>query len=72
MRKAVFLGIFFALSAGTVYGQSGSTLADDQVTASYLASVKPHTLAANSNADGSGVLGRRSSGGELGIDSVAN
>jgi len=72
MRKALVLGIFFALSAATVYGQSGSTLADDQVTASYLAGVKPHTLAANSNADGSGVLGRRSTGGVLGIDSVAN
>jgi hypothetical protein len=73
MRKAVSFAIFFAsLVAGTVYGQSASTMADDQVNASYLQRVKPYSLATGSNADGGGVLGKHSSGAVLGVDSVAN
>jgi hypothetical protein len=71
MRKAVSFAIFFALVAGTVYGQSASTMADDQVNASYLQRVKPYSLATGSNADGGGVLGKHSSGAVLGVDSVA-
>jgi hypothetical protein len=72
MRKAVFFAIFFALVTGTVYGQSASTMADDQVNASYLQGMKPYMHATGSNADGGGVLGRHSSGAVLGVDSVAN
>jgi hypothetical protein len=72
MRRAVFFAICFAMLAAGAYGQSSSTMADDQVNAGYLQSVKPYTLAAGSNADGGGVLGRHSSGAVLGVDSVAN
>jgi hypothetical protein len=72
MRKAVFSAICFAVLTATAYGQSSSTMADDQVNASYLRGVKPYSRATSSNADGGGVLGRHSSGAVLGIDSVTN
>jgi hypothetical protein len=54
MRKAVFFAICFAILAATAYGQSSSTMADDQVNASYLQGVKPYSRATGSNADGGG------------------
>ena len=54
MRKAVFFAICFAMLAATAYGQSSSTMADDQVNASYLQGVKPYSRATGSNADGGG------------------
>jgi len=69
MRASVIAALLFLALPGFVRAQS---MADDQVPISFTLSAKPHTLAGGSNATGGGVLGRRSSGGALGIDSVAN
>jgi hypothetical protein len=69
MRVAVIAALLFLALPGFVRAQS---MADDQVPISFALSAKPHTLASGSNATGGGVLGRRSSGSALGIDSVAN
>jgi len=45
---------------------------DDQLPAAFLQTVKAHSTYGNSLADGSGVLGRKSSGSVLGVDSVVN
>jgi hypothetical protein len=63
-QRRIF-AICCAVLAATAYGQSSSTMADDQVNASYLQGVKPYSRAAGSNAEGGGVLGRHSSGAVL-------
>jgi hypothetical protein len=45
---------------------------DDQVPISFINSTNPHTLQSRDAADGGGVIGNRSNGSLLGIDSVAN
>src|SRR6202171_466796 len=69
MRAAVSAALLFLALPGFVRAQS---MQDDQVPISFTLSAKPSTLAAGSNATGGGVLGRRSNGGAVGIDSVAN
>jgi hypothetical protein len=69
MRVAVIAALFSLALPGFVRAQS---MPDDQVPISFTLSANPHSLSAGSNATGGGVLGRRSSGGALGIDSVAN
>jgi len=69
MRLAVIAALLFLTLPGFVNAQS---MADDQVPISFTLSANPHSLSSVSNATGGGVLGRRSSGGALGIDSVAN
>jgi hypothetical protein len=69
MRAAVIAALLFLALPGFVRAQS---MQDDQVPISFTLSANPHSLASGSNATGGGVLGRRSSGGALGIDSVAN
>jgi len=69
MRACVIAALLSLSLPGFVRAQS---MADDQVPISFTLSAKPYTLAAGSNATGGGVLGRRSSGSALGIDSVAN
>jgi len=69
MRAAVIAALVFFALPGSTRAQS---MQDDQVPISFTLSVNPHTLASGSDSTGGGVLGRRSSGGALGIDSVAN
>jgi hypothetical protein len=69
MRVAVIAALFSLALPGFVRAQS---MQDDQVPISFTLNANPHSLSAGSNATGGGVLGRRSSGGALGIDSVAN
>jgi len=45
---------------------------DDQLPADFLLSAKAHSTNGNSLSDGTGVLGRRSTGSVLGVDSVVN
>ena len=70
MRILVVAAFLLAVMPGSVRGQG---MEEDQLPASFTLTANPHTLeAANSNGAGGGVLGRKSSGGVLGIDSVAN
>lgn len=69
MRASVIAALLILALPGFARAQS---MADDQVPISFTLSAKPSTIRAGSNATGGGVLGRRSSGGALGIDSVAN
>jgi hypothetical protein len=66
MRVALVAFLFAVLPALTV-----AQMQPDQVDASILQNAKPNTLHI-SNAAGGGVLGKRSSGGLLGIDSLVN
>jgi hypothetical protein len=69
MRVAVIAALLFVALPGFVRAQS---MQDDQVPINFTLGVNPHTLASGSTSTGGGVLGRRSSGAALGIDSVAN
>jgi hypothetical protein len=69
MRVAAIVALLFLALPGFTRAQS---MEDDQVPVSFTLSTNPHSLSAGSNATGGGVLGRRSSGGALGIDSVPN
>ena len=69
MRVAVMVALLSLALPGVVRAQS---MQDDQVPISFTLNANPHSLSSGSNATGGGVLGRRSSGGALGIDSVAN
>ncbi|HEV3214776.1 MAG TPA: hypothetical protein VGZ27_03590 [Vicinamibacterales bacterium] len=52
--------------------QSTGGMESDQLPSTFTLSTNPHTLNSNEAAAGGGVLGRRSNGGLLGIDSVVN
>lgn len=67
MRLLVVAALLFVSMPASVVGQT----ADDQVPASYVKNMKPHSTNGASRADG-GVLGGRSSGNTLGVDTVAN
>ena len=69
MRVVVVAALLSLALPGFVRAQS---MQDDQVPISFTLNANPHSLSAGSNATGGGVLGRRSSGGALGIDSVVN
>jgi hypothetical protein len=69
MRLAVLAALLFSAVPASVYGQA---MEPDQVPISFALSTNPHTYNAKSTADGGGVLGGRSNGSVLGIDSVVN
>src|SRR6266478_8926323 len=68
MRVVVLAALLFSAVPASVYGQA---MEPDQVPISFALSTNPHTYNAKSTADG-GVLGGRSNGSLLGIDSVVN
>lgn len=53
-------------------GQQAGSMQDDQVSIDFIRSASPGTLRAASSAAGGGVLGRRSNGAQLGVDSLPN
>lgn len=67
MRIAAIGALMIALVPVSVMAQTPS----DEVSASFVKTAKPHTAHLASKADG-GVLGGRSSGNSLGVDTVAN
>jgi hypothetical protein len=69
MRAALIAALLFLALPGFVRAQS---MQDDQVPISFILNANPHSLASGSDSAGGGVLGRRSSGGVLGIDSLVN
>ncbi len=69
MRLAVLAALLFSALPASVYAQ---TMEPDQVPISFTLNKHPHTLRANFAADGGGVLGGRSNGSLLGIDSLPN
>jgi hypothetical protein len=68
MRLAVLAALLFGAVPASVYGQA---MEPDQVPISFALTTNPHTYNAKSTAAG-GVLGGRSNGSLLGIDSVVN
>jgi hypothetical protein len=68
MRVAVLAALLFSAVPVSVYGQA---MEPDQVPISFVRTTNPHTYKAKSTADG-GILGGRSNGSLLGIDSVVN
>src|SRR6267143_3357785 len=71
MRLAVLAALLSLALPALVRAQAAPVLADDQLPINFTLKVHPHTVRAGSTADG-GVLGSRSNGSLLGIDSVAN
>ena len=69
MRLAVLATLLFSAVPASVYGQA---MEPDQVPVSFTLNKNPHTLRAKFAADGGGVLGNRSNGSLLGIDSLSN
>jgi hypothetical protein len=69
MRVAVLAAFFFVAVPASVRGQSMET---DQVPISFTLSTNPHTFHSNTAAGSGGVLGGRSNGSVLGIDSLPN
>jgi hypothetical protein len=67
MRLTAIAALFLASLPAVVVGQTP----DDQLPASFVKNLKPQTINSSSKADG-GVLGGRTSGNTLGIDTVAN
>jgi hypothetical protein len=72
MRLAGVIALLFLSLPASVNAQAQGTTDDDQVPVTFLLNAKAHTLHAGSIADGGGVLGNRSNGSLLGIDSVVN
>ena len=54
------------------HAQETGAMEDDQVSLSFVQTLKPKLDSASNAAGGGGVLGRRSNGGVLGVDSLAN
>ena len=72
MRLAVLAAVFLIAVPASVYGQAPGSIDDDQVPISFTLNKNPHTLHTKFAADGGGVLGNRSNGSLLGIDSLSN
>jgi len=72
MRVAVLAALLFGAAPAFVYAQASKGMADDQVPISFVRTLNPHTFHSKSTADGGGVLGNRSNGSLLGIDSLSN
>jgi len=72
MRVAFLVALFLSLVPASALGQAQGSMQDDQVPISFVTGVNPHTLRTHNAADGGGVIGNRSNGSLLGIDSVAN
>ena len=71
MRSALLAVLLVAVPALVVAQRTGG-MESDQLSSSYTLSANPHTLRSREAAAGGGVLGRRSNGSLLGIDSVVN
>jgi len=69
MRFAVLAALLSVFIPGSVRGQS---MEDDQVPVSFALSLNPHATGSDIAAGSGGVLGHRSNGGILGIDSLPN
>src|SRR5882762_5169909 len=69
MRVAVLTAFLFSVVPASVYGQA---MEADQVPISFTLSTNPQTFRPHSTAAGGGVLGNRSNGSLLGIDSLSN
>jgi hypothetical protein len=69
MRGAILAALLFSAVPASVYGQA---MEPDQVPISFALSTNPHTFRHDSTAAGGGVLGNRSNGSLLGIDSLSN
>jgi hypothetical protein len=72
MRVAVLAALLFGAVPASIYAQASKGMADDQVPISFALTLNPHTFHPKSTADGGGVLGNRSNGSLLGIDSLSN
>jgi hypothetical protein len=70
MRVSVLAAILFVAVPGSLQGQVPGS--DDVVPLSFMLKTTPQTVHAGSIADGGGVLGNRSNGSLLGIDSLPN
>jgi hypothetical protein len=68
MRVSILAPLFLAVAPAFVCAQTP----DDQLPANFTLSANPRTLHVGFPATGGGVLGKRSSGGLLGIDSLTN
>ena len=72
MRAVFFAVLLLAVVPASVHAQASRNADDDVLPLSFLQNVHPHTARAGSTADGGGVLGSRSNGSVLGVDSVVN
>jgi hypothetical protein len=72
MRLAVLAALLSLAVPALVRAQAAPGMADDQLPITFTLNAHPHTVRAGSTADGGGVLGSRSNGSLLGIDSVVN
>jgi len=72
MRALLIIALALVLAPATLYAQAPAATADDQVDVSFLSTTNPHTAHLNEAAAGGGVLGTRSYGSLLGIDSIPN
>ena len=72
MRAVFFAVLLLAAVPACVQAQASRSADNDVLPLSFLQNVHPHTARAGSTADGGGVLGSRSNGSVLGVDSVVN
>jgi hypothetical protein len=72
MRPVLFSALLLAALPACVNAQVSPSADNDVLPLSFLQNANPHTIRAGSNADGGGVLGNRSNGSVLGVDSVVN
>jgi hypothetical protein len=72
MRSPLLALLLIAALPALALAQSTGGTESDQLPSTFTLSTNPHTLNSNDAAAGGGVLGRRSNGGLLGIDSVIN
>jgi hypothetical protein len=72
MRVAVLAALLFIALPACVHGQATLSMEIDQVPVSFALHTNPHTLHSTAAADGGGVLGTRSNGSVLGVDSLPN
>jgi hypothetical protein len=72
MRIALITALALALAPAVLNAQTPAGMADDQLDSSFLNTTNPHTARFNEAAAGGGVLGNRSNGSLLGIDSIPN
>ncbi|MGC0774434.1 MAG: hypothetical protein WB543_15985 [Candidatus Acidiferrum sp.] len=73
MRSVILAALLVAALPALAHAQGTSGLESDQLPISFALNTHPHTLQAGMPAaGGGGVIGRRSSGSLLGIDSVTN
>jgi hypothetical protein len=72
MRSALLAVLLIAALPTLAPAQGTGGMESDQLPSSFTLSAKPHTLRSREAGAGSGVLGRKSNGSLLGIDSVVN